>query len=148
MHLNEILKTKVKNWRDSGYKCDYPVIREIFEYNFLDSESQNLRYLRKAQFEALETYWYLRIVENTSHIFDLYKKYFQGKDLRDALNIKLTPEDLEKIAYSNGGGIDTVFKKIKKDNDFVKKYHFEGLRESLFLDYPSYILALAMGAVE
>jgi len=146
MHLNEILKTKVKNWRDSGYKCDYPVIREIFEYNFLDSESQNLRYLRKAQFEALETYWYLRIVENTSHIFDLYKKYFQGKDLRDALNIKLTPEDLEKIAYSNGGGIDTVFKKIKKDNDFVKKYHFEGLRESLFLDYPSYILALAMGA--
>ena len=74
MHLNEILKTKVKNWRDSGYKCDYPVIREIFEYNFLDSESQNLRYLRKAQFEALETYWYLRIVENTSHIFDLYKK--------------------------------------------------------------------------
>ncbi len=30
--------------------------------------------------------------------------------------------------------------------DFVKKYHLEGLRESLFLDYPSYILALAMGA--
>jgi len=64
------------------------------------------------------------------------------------LNVRLTEEDLRKILFSNGGGIDTVFKKIKKDNDFVKKYRLEGLRESLILDYPSYILALAMGAGE
>jgi len=146
MTLNEILKIKVKDWRENGHKSNYPVIREIFEYNFLDTESQNLRYLRKAQLEALETYWYLRAVESTPHIFDLYKKYFQRENLLDALNIKLTDEDLRKIAFSNGGGIDTVFKKIKKDNNFVKKYRLEGLRESLFLDYPSYILALAMGA--
>ena len=62
------------------------------------------------------------------------------------MNVRLTEEDLRKILFSNGGGIDTVFKKIKKDNDFVKKYRLEGLRESLFLDYPSYILALAMGS--
>jgi len=145
MTLNEILKIKVKEWRENNYKSNFPAIREIFEYNFLDTESQNLRYLRKAQFEALETYWYLRIVENTPHIFDLYKKYFQGENLLDALNIRLTEGDLRKILFSNGGGIDTVFKKIKRDNGFVKKYHIEGLRESLFLDYPSYILALAMG---
>ena len=146
MTLNEILKTKVKDWRESGYKSAYPVIGEIFEYNFLDAENQNLRYLRRAQFEALETYWYLRLIESTPHIFDLYKKYFQGEDLLDALNVRLTEGDLRKILFSNGGGIDTVFKKIKKDSDFVKKYRLEGLRESLFLDYPSYILALAMGA--
>ena len=148
MTLNEILKTKLKDWRESDYKSNYPVIREIFEYNFLDTENQNLRYLRRAQFEALETYWYLRIIEKTPHIFDLYKKYFQGENLLDALNVRLTEGDLRKILFSNGGGINTVFKKIKKDNDFVKKYRLEGLRESLILDYPSYILALAMGAGE
>ncbi|MEO0267819.1 MAG: DEAD/DEAH box helicase family protein [candidate division WOR-3 bacterium] len=146
MSINETLRIKLKDWRKSSYASNYPVIREIFEYNFLDSENQNLRYLRKAQFEALETYWYLRLVENTPRIFDLYKKYFQGEKILSALNIKLTSADLEKIAFSNGGGIETVLKKIKEDNDFVRKYHLEGLRESLFLDYPSYILALAMGA--
>ena len=93
MNLYEILKIKVKEWREANYQCDYPVIREIFEYNFLDTENQKLKYLRKAQFEALETYWYLRLVEDTPHIFDLYKKYFQGENLLDALNIKLTDED-------------------------------------------------------
>lgn len=146
MVLNDLLKLKVKEWRESNYKSNFPAIREIFEYNFLDTESQNLRYLRKAQFEALETYWYLRIVENTPHIFDLYKKYFQGENLLDTLNVRLTEGDLRKILFSNGGGINTIFKKIKTDNDFVKKYRLEGLRESLFLDYPSYILALAMGS--
>ena len=81
MTLNEILRIKTKNWRESSYKSDYSAIREIFEYNFLDTDNQNLRFLRKAQFEALETYWYLRLVENTSHIFDLNKKYFQGEDI-------------------------------------------------------------------
>jgi len=146
MNLNEILKIKVEDWRRKNYGSNYPVIREIFEYNFLDTQNQNLRYLRKAQFEALETYWYLRLIENTPHVFDLYKKYFQGEDLLDALNIRLTERDLRKILFSNGGGINTIFKKIEKDNDFVKKYRLEGLRESLFLNYPSYILALAMGA--
>ncbi len=146
MTLNEILRIKIKNWRENNYQSNFPAIREIFEYNFLGTDDQNLRYLRKAQFEALETYWYLRLVENTPHIFDLYKKYFQGEDLLNVLNIRLTESDLRKILFSNNGGIETVFKEIKEDNGFVRKYHLEGLRESLFLDYPSYILALAMGA--
>jgi len=146
MNLNDILKIKVKEWRQDNYQSRYPAIREIFEYNVLDPENQNLRYLRKAQFEALETYWYLRLVEDTPHIFDLYKKYFQGENLLDALNIKLTDEDWKKIALSNEGGINAIIERIKKDNDFVKKYHLESVKESLFLDYPSYILALAMGA--
>jgi len=146
MNLNDILKIKVKEWRQNNYQSRYSAIREIFEYNVLDSENQNLKYLRKAQFEALEIYWYLRLVEDTPHIFDLYKRYFQGENLLDALNIKLTDEDWKKIALSNEGGINAIIERIKKDNDFVKKYHLESVKESLSPDYPSYILALAMGA--
>lgn len=146
MTLNEIYKKTIKKWRENNYQSDFPLIKEIFEHNLLNTENQSLIYLRKAQFEALETYWYLRLVENTPRVFDLYKKYFQGEDLLDALNIRLSEGDLRKILFSNGGAIETVFKKIKEDDDFVRKHRFEGLRESLFLDYPSYILALAMGA--
>jgi hypothetical protein len=148
MNLYESLKTKVKEWRESDYQSDFPVIGEIFDFAFvgLQNDDKKLRYLRPPQFEALETYWYLRLKENTPHIFDLYKKYFQGENLLDALNIKLTDKDLRKIAFVNGGGIETVIDKIKNDNEFVKKYKAEATRESLILDYPSYILALAMGA--
>jgi len=104
--MHSILKSKVAEWRECNYNSDYPVISEIFNYN-INSETQLLSYLRKAQFEALETYWYLRLVEKTPHIFDLYKKYFQGESLLDALNIKLTDEDWKRIAIS-GGGISSI----------------------------------------
>jgi len=113
MTLYEVLKTKVREWRKSNYFSDFSAIGEVFEYNFLNANGQDLRYLRKVQFEALETYWYLRLIENTPHIFNLYKKYFQGEDLLNALNIRLDEGDLRKILFSNGGGIETIFKKIK-----------------------------------
>jgi len=145
MTLNEILRIKVKSWQESNYKSDYSVIREIFEYNFLDTESQNLRYLRKAQFEALETYWYLRLVENTPHIFDLYKKYFSNKGLLQILGVGSLVENLSDDLVDRKF-VDNILKKIKTDDNFVKEHRLEVTRESLFLDYPSYILALAMGA--
>jgi hypothetical protein len=147
MNLSEILKIKVGEWRKSGYQSEFQAISEIFDFAFNTSseDRKRLNYLRSPQFETLETYWYLRLVEKTPHIFDLYKEYFQGEDLLDALNIKLTDEDWKRIALSNEGGIGTIIERIKKDSDFVKKYHLESAKESLFLDYPSYILALAMG---
>jgi len=144
MTLHNILKSKVAEWRDSDYKTEYPVISEILNFNY-DSETQTFRFLRKAQFEALETYWYLRLIEKTPHVFDLYKKYFQGEVLLDVLNIQLTDEDWKRIAIS-GGGISSILEKIRTDDEFVKKYKQEALRETLILTYPSYILALAMGA--
>jgi hypothetical protein len=39
-----------------------------------------------------------------------------------------------------------LFKRIESDDDFVRSFKLEALRESLTLAYPSYILALAMGA--
>ena len=62
--LHDKLKTKVTEWRASKYESDYPAISEILDYNY-DSETQSLRYLCKAQFEALE--WYLRLREKTPH---------------------------------------------------------------------------------
>lgn len=144
MSLYKTLKQKVLNWRNENYKCDYPTISEILDFNF-DKEQGNLRYLRKAQFEALETYWYLRIIEGTPHIFDLYKKiYTDPVELLRALNINISNEDLIKIL--SAGGINTIFEKIKYDDNFVGQYRLEALRETLLLKYPSYILALAMGA--
>jgi len=144
MTLYNILKSKVIGWRRNNYQSDYPTISEILEFN-LDSETRNLRFLRKAQFEALETYWYLRLVEGTSHIFDLYKRLYDDPvELFKALNITISQEDLIKIMSK--GGITSIFEKIKEDGDFVREYRLEALRETLSLDYPSYILALAMGA--
>jgi hypothetical protein len=144
MFLHELLKSKVSEWRSSNYATDYPAISEILDYNF-ESETQSFRYLRKAQFEALETYWYLRLKEGTPHIFDLYRKLFTPTELVDSLNIRLAHEDLMKLLV-NGGGIDSIFQKITNDDNFVKKYRLEAVRETLMLAYPSYILALAMGA--
>ena len=144
MSLYGALKERIKEWQQNKYESGFPVISEIMDFA-LDSGTGNLRFLRKAQFEALETYWYLRLIEGTPHIFDLYKKLYDDPvELFKALNIVISQEDLIKIMSL--GGINSVFEKIKKDNDFVKTYKLEALRETLTLSYPSYILALAMGS--
>jgi type III restriction enzyme len=93
MTLYSILKSKNLEWRRNNYQSDYPTISEILEFN-LNPETGNLGFLRKAQFEALETYWYLRIVEGTPHIFDLYCKIYNDPvELFKALNISISRED-------------------------------------------------------
>ena len=142
MSIYSQLKPKVIKWRKSQYISDFPIISEILNYNY-DPEIEYLRFLRKAQFEALETYWYLRLIEKTPHIFNLYKRLYKDpSELLKALNISISQEDLIKIMSK--GGMDSIFEKIKKDNDFVKKYRLETLKESLTLNYPSYIFALAI----
>ena len=144
MSLHSTLKSKIAEWRESNYESEYVVISEILNFNY-DSETQSLRFLRKAQFEALETYWYLRLIEKTPHIFNLYKKlYDEPVELFKALGISISQEDLLNIM--SRGGIDSIFEKIRTDDDFVKRYKLGTLRETLTLTYPSYILALAMGA--
>jgi hypothetical protein len=63
------LKTRVEEWRKTDYSCEYGAISEIMNWNLIEVEDgdKTLRYLRKAQFEALETYWYMRLVEKTPH---------------------------------------------------------------------------------
>lgn len=141
------LREKVGDWRDEDYKCGYPAISELLDFSYVESKTgeKKLRYLRKAQFDALETYWYLRLVEKTPHIFELHKKFFPRKKLLEAFGLKHLvgnlPEDLitDELVHS-------FFEKIRNDDEFVKENKLEAVRESLLLKYPSYIMALAMGA--
>lgn len=142
--LYQILKAKVNQWRLLKHQCDFPVIEEILRFNY-EPVKNTLRFLRKAQYEALESYWYLRTVEMTPHIFDLYKRLLKPRELLASLAINLSQEDLMDLLLA-GSGVDSIFERIKHDDNFVRKYSLEALRETLALTYPSYILALAMGA--
>lgn len=133
------LSESVKLWALSNYSCDYSEIAEILSY------IKQADFLRKAQIAALEHYWYTRLVLKTPHIQDIYKNYHEEVDLLEALGIPSSNRDVTSIAFK-GGGIEAVFEKIRNDDAFVKKHKLEGLRETLSLSYPSYILALAMGA--
>jgi len=87
-HLHQILHTAVQKWRADGYSCEqYPAVAEILQFA-IESESGNLRYLRKAQFCALEVYWYLRLKEDTPTIPELYKRLFpKSSDRRIAMGL-------------------------------------------------------------
>src|SRR5690606_16530661 len=124
-----------------GYRCDaYPAIAEILEWS-QDTEAGGLRFLRQPQLRAVETYWYLRVVLNTPHIFALYQSFYpKPRELREALG--LTQDAIRDFVEDHG--IEALWDRIKTDDDFVRDFRIESLRETLTLDYPSYILALAM----
>jgi type III restriction enzyme len=140
MQLYEALSAHVAVWREDGYKHDeFPAIGEILEWA-RRPDVPNFR-LRKPQLRALETYWYLRLVEETPHIFDLYQSLFpKKKELLEAFGI--SDEAFSRADYD----LDSLVESIRHDADFVKEFRLEAVRETLTLDYPSYILALAMGA--
>src|SRR5205823_14249805 len=132
---------KVAEWRGAGYPHDqHPAVAEIFDWA-LDSETGQPRYLRAAQLRALETYWYLRLVERTPHVFDLYRRYFPRQSELLA-TLGLNQEGITKVALDEGA--DALWERIQVDDEFVRSFHLESIRETLTRDYPSYILALAM----
>lgn len=142
--LHEALAVRVDAWRGDGYPHDrFPAIGEILGFAIEGESSQSLRYLRSAQLRALETYWYLRLVEGTPHVADLYASVFAGTDRLDAFG--LSGEVFLRAALE-GGGVDGLIERIKTDDDFAATHRLAALRETLTLGYPSYILALAMGA--
>lgn len=148
--LHEELSERVTAWRMAGYPCAYPAIGEILEYAVENEEldkpfpaSGSLRFLRAPQLRALETYWYLRLVEHTPHVRDLYQRmYLSAKARREALG--LTSEALRGIIEDDG--LATIIDRIATDDEFAQAHRLEALRETLSLTYPSWILALAMGA--
>jgi len=136
--IYERIREEVLTWREENYKCDYPELSEIFSY------IKQQAYLREAQIEALEHYWYVRAVLNNPKIEDLYKSFYSGTDLLEILGIPYSQKEIADVLINSG--LKGVIEKVKSDDNFVKKYKLEGLRETLTLSYPSYILALAMGA--
>ena len=142
MHLYEALAHKVTDWRKQRYSHDnFPTIAEILDWTrYPDVSSFRLR---TPQLRALETYWYLRLVEGTPHIFDLYTRCYPSvKERMDALG--MSHPQLKDLTLDIG--FDGLVNKVREDDGFVRQYKLEALRETLTLEYPSYILALAMGA--
>jgi len=142
IHLHELIQRNVAAWRADGYPAEgYPAIAEVLEYATLP-EGGGLRFLRAAQLRALETYWYLRLVEGTPHIFDLYQRYFpRPLDVLAALGLER--DEIKDFVLNEG--LPALWERIRGDGEFVKTHKLESVHETLVLDYPSYILALAMG---
>lgn len=132
----------VTAWREDGYKHDeFPAVAEILEWTH-QPDVPAFR-LRAPQLRALETYWYLRLVEKTPHVFDLYTHLFP-KVTERMTALGMNHADLREMVIDTS--FERLIQKARTDDDFVSKYDLETLRETLTLDYPSYILALAMGA--
>jgi len=141
--LYQLLAAKTDTWRTDGYpNSAYPIIAEVLTHQ-RDPTTGSLTFLREPQMRALETYWYLRLVEDTPHVFDLYKRLFSGnRALREAVGANAPP--IRDLVEDEGS--EALWQRIKTDETFVKAHSLQALRETLTLDYPSYILALAMGA--
>lgn len=140
LNLHDILHQKTLEWEKANWQNEeYPEISEILEWA-KNPDGSGFK-LRPPQFLALQVYWYLRIIEGTPHIKDLYQHLIPRKsDLVKSLGI--AQDAFAEVDYD----IDALWEKIKDADDFVITYKLQGLRETLCLDYPSYILALAMGA--
>ncbi|MXW83731.1 MAG: hypothetical protein F4X05_00220 [Rhodothermaceae bacterium] len=138
------LKRSAKQWRSQGYPCDdYPLIGILLNYQVEKlGDVLTLKFLRDPQFLALEVYWYVRLVLKTPRIIDLYRNYYgdNKKAFFDALGVPLSRDALDFVE------IDQIVNKIREDESFVKDKRLQALNEAVKLDYPSYILALAMGA--
>ncbi|MHA1998487.1 MAG: DEAD/DEAH box helicase family protein [Promethearchaeota archaeon] len=135
------LQGDVGRWRDAGYPCGYPGVGEILSFNTVRSVDGAVThgFLRAGQFEAVEVYWYLRVVEGTPSAWALYRMYYDNpRDLSSVMEfpvdgaIPVTFDDFESLVVS--------------DDDFVVAHGLEAVRESLNLPYPSWIFGLAMGA--
>ncbi len=141
--LIERLRSEVADWRSANFPHgEYPAISEVFEWA-AEPEGAGF-HLRIPQLRALEVYWLLRLIKGTPKIADLYKSYFPIREDPDgflkALNISDAAFRASKYDF------DVLWENIAINDDFVREHSLQALRETLGLGYPSYILALAMGA--
>lgn len=150
LSLFKSLQENALNWRKNGYAgTDFPLIGELLRWQFEDAATGGgenggpvLKYLREPQFQALEIYWYVRVVKKTPHIMALYKDLFPDKaDFVEALGLPLSKDALPYIP-----SLDTIIEKEIKDRERARENNLEAAYEAATIEYPSYILALAMGA--
>jgi len=140
--INKLVAATI-DWRKQAYQSDdHPAIGEILQWA-AEPDGAGFR-LRTPQLHALEVYWYLRLIEGTPKIADLYEKYFPADEdpvaLLNALGIPKAAFEASKFRFP------VLQKNIAGNDNFVREHSLQALRETLALQYPSYILALAMGA--
>jgi type III restriction enzyme len=141
--LFDLLNQRAGQWKAQGFPNeDFPVLGEILLWA-ANPDGAGWQ-LRAPQLRALETYWFLRLGEQTPRIYDLYLRYFPPAEDTSALlqALGIPTEAFEKSNFN----AKKLWKSIRSDDEFVRAFRLEALRETMKLDYPSYILALAMGA--
>ena len=138
-NLHDRIAEDVARWRAEGYPCSrYPIIKHLLAYQW-DEREETTRYLRAAQMQALETYWFLRLEKETPRFMALYKSYYEGEDLLKVLGV---PYHSSIISYTSAVKyIEDCAEKKEKEIPLSETF-----RESYHLQYPSYIFALTMGA--
>ena len=142
-NLHEVIAERVSQWKKAGYPADkYSSIGEILEFATLEDGSP--RFLRSPQIRALETYWYLRLVEKTPHVLDQYRNFFSTSNTELLASLGLYSHSVQSLVIDHG--VEALWDRIRNDESFARENKLEALRETLRLDYPSYIFALAMGA--
>jgi type III restriction enzyme len=146
MHLHQAIANEVTEWRAGDFAVEeFPAIAEILEHQVVvnDAGTRESRFLRAPQMDALNTYWWLRLCAGTPHVLELYQRAFSTKkELLESLALKTA--GITDFLMDND--IEALWEKIRTSESFVAEHKLESLRETLALDYPSYILALAMGA--
>lgn len=69
MATYEEIQKRVNQWREARYPCaDYPAVAKILDHLTISGANDaepHLRFVRALQLQALETFWYLRLVEGT-----------------------------------------------------------------------------------
>lgn len=74
MQLPQLIAEKLAGWRAAGYPHEqFPAIAEVLDW-LSGRDAGQPPFLRIPQVRALETYWYLRLVEGTPGIPDLYAR--------------------------------------------------------------------------
>ena len=95
------LEELVAAWRESNYKSNFPALAEILLHQC--DEDGRLLFLREPQFQALETYWYLRTRLNTPKFLDLYKALYDKRSERfNALGIEVG-QNVQRLPLRRAG---------------------------------------------
>lgn len=121
-HLHQQIAARVAVWRTDSYVSPkYQTIGEILDWAHVP-ETGHARFLRRPQLRALETYWYLRLIEKTPHVFDLYRKFYpKQSEMLSALG--LDHSDVKEYVLDEG--FDALLKRIKTDDAFVRDFDLE-----------------------
>ena len=141
MHLYLRFSQRVDAWRTANYPRDeFPRHPRDLEFALEEGDSGQLRYLRRAQLRP-ETYWYLFEVGRNSKVPELQvsKSFEDLPDRLDAMGVN--PLFKGKPEYN----FSALIQQCVKTTSCPRQPSWKSLRESLTLDYASYILRAGHG---
>jgi len=149
--LQSIIEYKKNQWLNS----DECTIRPIIDY------IKNKGQLREAQYEAVETYLFLKIKGQNKPLWELFSEgFFSNGDDLSKLNINQTARDifeknivakslLDFTRFKAKNGTETLLPDLEKYiiNNSDKIYYINIIKRIFYgIDYSDYLFSLPMGA--